>query len=111
MATTKRATRHKATVTRSSTGKISKEEIDLRNDVEHQPVDDLQDITNPAYVRVNAGVTKSVGKFESIRVDVSVEMPCAPDEKAIKRTYRQASELVDGYMDKEIEYAKERMAQ
>ena len=32
--------------------------------------------TDPAYVRVNAGVTKNLGNYESLRVDVSLTVPC-----------------------------------
>ena len=33
-------------------------------------------LTDPAYVRVAHGATKSIGDFESLRVDVAVTMPC-----------------------------------
>lgn len=32
--------------------------------------------TDPAYVRVAHGVTKSIGDYESLRVDVSISAPC-----------------------------------
>ena len=36
-------------------------------------------ISEPAYVRVGAGVTKNMGDYESLRVDVSITMPCYPE--------------------------------
>lgn len=36
--------------------------------------------TEPAYVRINAGVTKNLGNYESFRVDVSITMPCYVEE-------------------------------
>ncbi len=36
--------------------------------------------SEPAYVRANAGVTKSTGNYESLRVDISVSLPCYPEE-------------------------------
>lgn len=33
-----------------------------------------------AYVRMGAGGTYSLGKFESLRLDVSVTLPCLPSE-------------------------------
>jgi len=32
--------------------------------------------TDPAYVRVSNGVTKNIGEYESLRIEVSVSMPC-----------------------------------
>jgi hypothetical protein len=34
----------------------------------------------PAYVRVNAGSTKNMGNYESLRVDVSISVPCYAEE-------------------------------
>lgn len=36
--------------------------------------------TAPAYVRVSTGATKNLGDYESLRVDVSVEVPCYAEE-------------------------------
>lgn len=46
----------------------------------------------PAFVRVSAGGTYNLGNFESLRLDVSVTIPCRPDR--IDRAYQQASEFV-----------------
>lgn len=36
--------------------------------------------TDPAYVRINAGVTRSIGDYESLRVDVAISVPCYKEE-------------------------------
>lgn len=36
--------------------------------------------TDPAYVRVNMGATKNIGDYESLRVDVSISVPCYKEE-------------------------------
>lgn len=36
--------------------------------------------TNPAYVRVSSGITKNMGDYESLRVDVSLSVPCYVEE-------------------------------
>jgi hypothetical protein len=53
--------------------KQSGEEIDSEETIEK---DVHVFITEPAYLRVNAGVTKNLGNFESLRVDVAITMPC-----------------------------------
>jgi hypothetical protein len=62
------------------------------------------DHPNPAYVGVDGGLTKNLGNFESARISVSVTMPCAPTEAAIRKAYDKASALVDEFMD--LEYKK-----
>ena len=54
----------------------------------------------PAYVRVSAGVTKNLGNYESLRVDVSVSMPCHVDD--IEGTYDRTSDIVAGYLETEV---------
>ena len=102
--------RHEGTVTKKSTAKIGKAEIPIKSSEDRVVVDDLQEIKNPARIRVSAGVTQQTKKqFESIRVDVAIEMPCAPTEKAIKKCYDKVSALVADLIEDEIEYAQERM--
>ena len=35
---------------------------------------------HPAYVKVGAGMTINLGDFNSLRIDVSVSLPCLPEE-------------------------------
>lgn len=46
----------------------------------------------PAFVRVSAGNTYNLGNFESMRLDVSVTLPCLPSQ--IEATYTRASDFV-----------------
>jgi hypothetical protein len=53
----------------------------------------------PALVRVSAGSTINLGNFESMRLDVSVTLPCRVEE--IQETYVRASEYVSDFMAEE----------
>lgn len=48
-------------------------------------------------VGVNAGITKNLGNYESLKVGVSLNMPCYPDE--IEDVYSAAKKWVDDKMD------------
>ena len=45
----------------------------------------------PAFVRVNAGKTLNLGNYESLRIDVSISLPCLPED--INATYEQAADF------------------
>lgn len=54
-------------------------------------------VSEPAYVRVNVGLTEAMGtKFEFVRVDVGITMPCYPEEvnEVVERVAEQASLLL-----------------
>lgn len=57
--------------------------------------------TEPAYVRVNAGVTKNLGNYESLRVDVAITVPCYSEE--IEKVQKRAAALVADMLDEEVE--------
>lgn len=57
--------------------------------------------TDPAFVRVAAGVTKNLGNYESLRVDVSLTVPCYVEE--IEKVQKRAAELVASMLDDEVE--------
>ena len=59
----------------------------------------------PAYVRVTGGATHNMGNYESVRVSVSVEMPCDPNEDAVRNTYQQLSQWVDSMIQQETDLA------
>lgn len=52
-----------------------------------------------AYVKIGAGCTINMQNFESLRVDVSVTLPCLPDE--IQETADVASDFVMDRMNEE----------
>ena len=60
--------------------------------------------TDPVYVRIGAGVTKNMGDYESLRVDVSISMPCYREDmdktfdKVAEDVAKRLSDEVDKYM-------------
>lgn len=55
-----------------------------------------------ARTRVAGGVTKSMGGFEFVRIDVMVEMPCYPNPQDLDETNEFASQKVTEYMTREL---------
>ena len=63
----------------------------------------LENCPHPAYVTVKGGLTKTTPiKFESVRVDVSICMPCLPTDAAIEETYTHISGTVDDLINREL---------
>lgn len=58
--------------------------------------------TAPARVRVCGSVTRNLGDFNSARVEVSIEMPCYPEESEVRRVYDWASALLDEMVPAEL---------
>jgi hypothetical protein len=56
---------------------------------------------DPAYVRVNAGVTRNLGNYESLRLDVSITVPCYVEQ--IQETFDAVSTRVAALLESEIE--------
>lgn len=54
----------------------------------------------PAYVRVSAGMTRNMGNYESLRVDVSVSMPCYAEE--VEAVIPKAADMVAAHLDAEL---------
>ena len=65
-----------------------------------------ESITNPARVSVKLGITKNLGNFNSLRVDVQVEYPCKPDEVTVASTVKRVSRWVQEFIEQEIEEAE-----
>jgi hypothetical protein len=64
-----------------------------------------QFLTEPAYVRASAGVTRNLGDYESLRVDVSITMPCYKEQ--VEDTYIAIADKVADLLDAEVnEYTK-----
>lgn len=49
--------------------------------------------THPAFVRASTGLTINLGNFESARVDVSVTLPCYPEE--VREAFGRAWHIVE----------------
>lgn len=58
-------------------------------------------VTEPAFVRVNAGVTKNLGNYESLRVDVAITVPCYVEE--VEAVQKRTAEMVADMLDSEVE--------
>ena len=46
-------------------------------------------------IRVSGGLTKNIGNYESLRCDVSIEMPCKTAEEDIISTFNYSKDWVD----------------
>jgi len=57
--------------------------------------------TEPAIVRVNAGVTKNLGNYESLRVDVAISIPCY--KEMVGDTFDAIAEEVSDLLAEEVD--------
>lgn len=57
---------------------------------------------HPAMVRISKGVTRNLGDFNSIRCDISIEMPCYPARSIILDTVKDMDEFIDGKLLKAL---------
>ncbi len=74
----------------------------LREDSEKREVIDVRKfVTEPAYVRVSAGVTKNIGNYESLRVDVAITAPCYIEE--VKEVEERIAVMVSDMLTKEVD--------
>jgi hypothetical protein len=103
-----RAHRGTTSVSKSVTQKQGREVTREEESVTERDPIDIGAIDNPAYVRVGGGITKNLGDFNSLRVDISVSLPCPPNEEAINTAYTSASSIVDTLISQELENAEER---
>lgn len=60
---------------------------------------------NMARVRVGGSSTVKLQDMNFVRCEVSVEMPCEPNEAAVRSTYAQLSTLVDDLLNDELDKA------
>ena len=59
--------------------------------------------THPARIRVDGGLTKNLGDYESARLSVSVEIPCGISDDEIVEAYRRISSLVEKLLEEEYQ--------
>lgn len=57
-------------------------------------------MVEPAYVRVNAGMTKNMGNYESLRLDVSLTVPCYAEE--IDAVFHSVADRVSVFLEEEM---------
>ncbi len=56
-------------------------------------------------VRVEGSITRNMGDYNSIRIGVSVEMPCYPSEHDVDRCYDWCSAKVEDKIQNELRIA------
>ncbi len=59
-----------------------------------------------AYVRVDGGITKNLGDYNSVKVGVSITRPCKDDDAEIRNTYGQLSVMVEELVATELSVAE-----
>lgn len=67
---------------------------------------DAESFKNPARVRVAGGITSNEGDFNSLRVDVAVEMPCLATPEEVARCYAACSSFVSEKLAEQIDLAR-----
>ncbi|UVN14086.1 hypothetical protein FBPa45_0084 [Pseudomonas phage vB_PaeS_FBPa45] len=87
----KPSTTHKGSVVSNSALRHRKALLD-----EQELREDLDEVTfpageEPAFIRVGVGQTYNMGDFNSLRLEVSVTLPCQVDR--LEDTYREASDF------------------
>lgn len=55
----------------------------------------------PAYVRVSGSETVNLGNYSSVKVEVSVSLPCNPEKTSIEQAYEWCSEWVGDKLTEE----------
>ena len=58
-----------------------------------------------ARVGVSGSSTVSLPDYNSVKVSVWVELPCAPDEASVQRTYQRGSALVEAWIQEQLDAA------
>lgn len=79
-----------------STGNVSMKYKDGSETEDKEVVQEKLMPTTHATVGVSIGVTRSLGNFESVKMNVSLFLPCLVDAQDIEDTYAQGKEWVDG---------------
>jgi hypothetical protein len=97
------ATTTEGKVNASSQTKHAKEIIRETNESKSIAMDGLP--PDPAYVRVGAGVTENLGNFESLRIDVSVTLPCGTSDAEIRAAKTRAADFVVEFIEDERQKA------
>jgi hypothetical protein len=69
---------------------------------ESKKMDYVDDLPNhPARIRVDGGLTKNLGDYESARLSVSLEIPCGTSDKEIRAAYLRTRNLVEWMLEEE----------
>lgn len=87
-------------ITTSESKTVSGEQVSESSET-HNPTSFIESKT-PAYVRVAGGKTINLGNYESMRIDVCVELPSEPTKEGIEQTYADAVNYVDQFMNQRL---------
>lgn len=93
--------------TRSATKKVDAQHTVMVRTTVHGTESETRDvevetfITEPAYVRASAGLTKNLGDYESLRVDVAITVPCY--KEMVEEVYESVAEQVAVLLETEID--------
>lgn len=63
--------------------------------------------TDPAHVKVNGSVTRNMGDYNSVRVEVAVDFPVLPVMSEVERVYGILAQWVEGRLQNELDGAVE----
>lgn len=74
-------------------------EVVLKDEYEELEVQRFE--VEPAYVEVKAGVTKALRQYESLRIDVSMRLPCYTER--VDATFEYASDWVSDRLYDEVD--------
>ena len=64
--------------------------------------------TDPARLRVSGSITRNMGDFNSVKVEVMLELPVLPVMSEVDRTYVLATRWVDARVQQELDEAMNR---
>lgn len=87
-------------------GTVTKEFKDGSTTDEHFPLKEVQSAEPMASVHVSVGITRNLGNYESVKINVGVTLPCRPDADEIEQTYTEAK----GWVDSKIEAINEEVS-
>ena len=94
MARRRRRAKADVTVSKKADGKVEKQTKEV--DLEWSQYDG-----EPAKVEVRAGVTREIGEFEFLRVDVGITRPCNPSDNSIEECYQHTATQVANMLTEE----------
>ena len=65
--------------------------------------DDVDDLPqHVGHIRVEGGLTKNLGDYESARIAVAITLPSDPSEEGMRASYSRASDLLEELLEEEF---------
>ena len=114
---TRRRQQHPATIDRARPGSISVHRVNYQSGTpvsESAEDGELIDVpvfqTEPAYVDVVGSITRNMGNYNSVRIEVKLSMPALPVITEVDRVYHMASGWVEDKLEEEMSRASDTRA-